>query len=365
MGSNPNVKVHVSRLDWNREMTIYINNRFETTMPNNNNRRHFLKAATAVTATTLSSTALLGPAWGQTPKWPAKPIKIVVAFPPGGLTDALARSYGEHLSVKLGVPVLIDNKPGAGAIIGIDLVAKSPAEGYTLVMSTSGTFWQNRILYSKLPYNLDKDLTPVTVFPSGPLVVGIHDKIPARTMAEFVEWAKKNPTSMGTYAPGSYPHMVADQTNRTQGTQIQSVHYRGEAPMWLDVASGQLQVAVGSFLAFNSVASRGVRPIGVTGSYRSPKLPNVPTLMEQGDTAKLVTLEGGLPLMAPAGTPESVLKLLADEAVAWSNTDRAAKLRDTFAIPNKPKNLAETRKDWESEVPVWIKLAVDLGIKLD
>jgi hypothetical protein len=85
----------------------------------------------------------------------------------------------------------------------------------------------------------------------------------------------------------------------------------------------------------------------------------------QGDTAKLVTLEGGLPLVAPSGTPEAVLKLLADEAVAWSNTDKAAKLRETFAIPNKPKNLAGTRKDWEGEVPVWIKLAVDLGIKLD
>jgi tripartite-type tricarboxylate transporter receptor subunit TctC len=263
------------------------------------------------------------------------------------------------------VPVVIDNKPGAGAIIGIDAVAKSPADGYTLVMSTSGTFWQNRILYSKLPYNLDKDLTPVTVFPSGPLVVGINDKIPAKNMAEFVEWAKKNPTSMGTYAPGSYPHMVADQTNRRFGTQIQSVHYKGEAAMWLDVASGQSQIAIGSFIAYNAVASRGVRPIGVTGSYRSPKLPNVPTLMEQGDTAKLVTLEGGLPLVAPSGTPEAVLKLLADEAVAWSNTDKAAKLRETFAIPNKPKNLAGTRKDWEGEVPVWIKLAVDLGIKLD
>ena len=244
-------------------------------------------------------------------------------------------------------------------------VAKSPADGHTLIMSTSGTVWQNRVLYSKLPYNLDKDLTPITVFPSGPLVVGINDKIPANNMAEFVEWAKKNPTSMGTYAPGSYPHMVADQTNRSFGTQIQSVHYRGEAPMWLDVASGQVQIAIGSYIAFNAVAARGVRPIGVTGKYRSPKLPNVPTLMEQGDTAKLVTLEGGLPMMAPTGTPEVVLKRLADEAVAWSNTDKAAKLRETFAIPNKPKNLAETRKDWEAEVPVWIKLAVDLGVKLD
>jgi tripartite-type tricarboxylate transporter receptor subunit TctC len=333
------------------------------TMTPISDRRSFLQTA-AVAVTAVVSGGPLVNAWAQT-KWPAKPIRIIVAFPPGGLTDALARSYGEHLSAKLGVPVVIDNKPGAGAIIGIDAAAKSPADGYTLVMSTSGTFWQNRILYSKLPYNLDKDLTPVTVFPSGPLVVGINDKIPANTMAEFVAWAKKNPVSMGTYAPGSYPHMVADQTNRVHGTQIQSVHYRGEAPMWLDVASGQSQIAIGSYLAFNAVASRGVRAIGVTGSYRSPKLPNVPTLMEQGDTAKLVTLEGGLPLVAPTGTPEAVLKLLADEAVAWSNTDKAAKLRETFAIPNKPKNLAGTRKDWEGEVPVWIKLAVDLGIKLD
>ena len=322
--------------------------------------RRFLFSLTAL-ALTLGAAG----AFAQEAKWPSKPIRIVVAFPPGGLTDAIARNYGEHLSGKLGVPVVIENKPGAGAIIGIDAVAKAPADGYTLGMSTSGTYWQNRVLYSKLPYNLDKDIVPVTVFPSGPLVVGIHDKIPAKTMAEFVAWAKKNPTSMGTYAPGSYPHMVADQTNRHQGTQIQSVHYRGEAPMWLDVASGQTQIAIGSYLAFNAVAARGVRPIGVTGNYRSPKLPDVPTLIEQGNTEKLVTLEGGLPLVAPAGTPETILKRLADEAVAWSNTDKAAKLRETFAIPNKPKNLAQTRKDWESEVPVWIKLAVDLGIKLD
>jgi len=323
-------------------------------------RRFFVSLTTLALALGAASSSL-----AQEAKWPSKPIRIVVAFPPGGLTDAIARNYGEYLSGKLGVPVVIDNKPGAGAIIGIDAVAKAPADGYTLSMSTSGTYWQNRVLYSKLPYNLDKDLTPVTVFPSGPLVVGIHDKIPAKTMAEFVAWAKKNPASMGTYAPGSYPHMVADQTNRQQGTQIQSVHYRGEAPMWLDVASGQTQIAVGSYLAFNAVAARGVRAIGVTGNYRSPKLPDVPTLSEQGNTEKLVTLEGGLPLVAPAGTPEPILKRLADEAVAWSNTDKAAKLRETFAIPNKPKNLAETRKDWESEVPVWIKMAVDLGIKLD
>lgn len=313
-------------------------------------------------------------AWGQTtpqrlpglpPGWPAKPIRIVVAFPPGGLTDAYARLYADQLSAQLGASVVVENKPGAGAIIAIDAVAKSPPDGYTLLMTTSGTVWQNRVLYTKLPYNLDKDLTPIANFPSGPLVVGVADKVPARNFQEFVAFARGNPTSMGTYAPGSYPHMVADQANRSEGTKIVSVHYRGEAPMWVDVASGQLQIAIGSYQAFATVQPRGVRAIGVTGNYRSPRLPDVPTLVEQGVPGRLVGLEGGLPLMAPTGTPEAVLQLLSKVAVAGAETERAAKLRETFAIPNKPQTLALTRREWEEVVPVWIKVAVDLGVKLD
>ena len=320
-------------------------------------------------ALSLIAATTAGVAWpeafAQSGKWPQKPIRIVVAFPPGGLTDAYARMYAEQLSAKLGVSVVVDNKPGAGAIIGIDAVAKSPPDGYTLLMTTSGTVWQNRVLYTKLPYNLDKDLTPIANFPSGPLVMGVSDKVPSKTIQEFIEFAKTNQTSMGTYAPGSYPHMVADQINRNHGSKILSIHYKGEAAMWVDVASGQLQVAIGSYQAFNTVAGRGVRPIGVTGAYRSPKLPNVPTLVEQGMKDPLVALEGGLPLMAPAGTPEAVLKILSSVVVEGAETERAAKLREAFSIPNKPKNLTETRRDWERDVPVWIKLAVDLGIKLD
>lgn len=321
------------------------------------------QALSLIAATTAG--VALPEAFAQSGKWPQKPIRIVVAFPPGGLTDAYARMYAEQLSAKLGVSVMVDNKPGAGAIIGIDAVAKSPADGYTLLMTTSGTVWQNRVLYSKLPYNLDKDLTPIANFPSGPLVMGVSDKVPTKTIQEFIEFAKTNQTSMGTYAPGSYPHMVADQINRNHGSKILSIHYKGEAAMWVDVASGQLQVAIGSYQAFNTVAGRGVRPIGVTGAYRSPKLPNVPTLVEQGMKDPLVALEGGLPLMAPSGTPESVLKILSSVVVEGAETERAAKLREAFSIPNKPKNLTETRRDWERDVPVWIKLAVDLGIKLD
>jgi tripartite-type tricarboxylate transporter receptor subunit TctC len=323
-------------------------------------RRQALSLIAATTAAWALPDAL-----AQSGKWPAKPIRIVVAFPPGGLTDAYARLYAEQLSAKLGVSVMVDNKPGAGAIIGIDAVAKSAPDGYTLLMTTSGTVWQNRVLYSKLPYNLDKDLVPVANFPSGPLVVGVSEKVPAKTIQEFIEFAKNNPTAMGTYAPGSYPHMVADQINRNHGSKILSIHYKGESPMWVDVASGQLQVAIGSYQAFNTVAGRGVRAIGVTGAYRSPKLPQVPTLVEQGMKDPLVALEGGLPLMAPNGTPEAVLKILSSVVVEGAETERSAKLREAFSIPNKPKNLTETRKDWERDVPVWIKLAVDLGIKLD
>ncbi len=323
-------------------------------------RRKFLSATAA-----LSAGAYLPGAMAQADKWPSKTIRIVVAFPPGGLTDAYARMYAEQLTAKFGVTAVVDNRPGAGAIIGIDTVAKAPADGYTLLMTTSGTVWQNRVLYTKLPYNLDKDLTPIANFPSGPLVVAVSEKVPARNMREFVEFAKTNTTSMGTYAPGSYPHMVADQTNREHGTKILSVHYRGESPMWIDVASGQTQIAIGSYQAFATVQGRGVRAIGVTGTYRSPKLPDVPTLVEQGVAGRLVSLEGGLPLMAPTGTPQAVLQALSRVVVEGANSERAAKLRESFAIPNKPKNLEETRREWERDVPVWIKQAVDLGLKLD
>ncbi len=339
--------------------------------PLSRSRRRLAGLAAAAFATMVglplaqAQTTEITPAKRAEGSWPNQPIRIVVAFPPGGLTDAYARLYAEHLTAKFGVPAVVENKPGAGAILGIDAVAKSAPDGYTLLMTTSGTVWQNRILYTKLPYNLDKDVVPVAVFPSGPLVVGVPEKLGINNYRDLIAYAKANPTNMGSYAPGSYPQMVADQANRSEGTKMLTVNYKGESPMWIDVASGQLTVAIGSYQAFNTVSTRGVKAIGVTGSYRSPKLPDVPTLVEQGVGARLVQLEGGLPLMAPAGTPEAVLQALSQVAVEGANTARSAQIRENFAIPNKPKNLADTRADWARDVPVWIKLAVDLGIKLD
>ncbi len=328
-------------------------------------QRRQIIAAGAISAGSLALPQAMQSAIAQTAPWPNKPIRIIVAFAPGGLTDSYARLYAEQLTAKFGIQAIVENKPGAGAIIAIDAMAKSPPDGYTLLMTTSGTVWQNRVLYNKLPYNLGKDIVPVGFFPSGPLVVGVPEKIGVNTMRELIEYAKKNPVSMGSYAPGAYPQMVADQTNRNEGTKIVTINYRGESPMWVDLAGGQLQVAIGSYQSFATVQSRGVKAIGVTGSYRSPKLPDVPTLTQQGIQGRLVTLEGGLPLMAPAGTPEAVIRALSQVMVDGANTPKAAQLRETFAIPNKPKNLKETREDWARDVPVWIKLAVDLGIKLD
>jgi tripartite-type tricarboxylate transporter receptor subunit TctC len=315
-----------------------------------------------------AAAAALGTLWRPLraqPRYPSRPIRIVVAFPPGGLTDAYARLLAEQLTAQLGATVVVENKPSGGAVLAIDAVAKAPADGHTLLMTTSGTVWQNRVLYSKLPYNLDTDLVPVAFLPSGPLVVAVGEKVPAGDLNEFIAWARRHPASMGTYAPGSVPHMVADQLNRQHGTQIQAVHYRGESPMWTDLASGQIQVAVGSYRTFATVTTRGVKAIAVTGRGRSPKLPAVRTGREQGVPGRIFELEGGVPLMAPAGTPEPVLEALSRVVTQGAETAQAATLREQFGIPDKPKNLKDTRADWDREVPAWIKLAVDLGLKLD
>ena len=171
---------------------------------------------------------------------------------------------------------------------------------------------------------------------------------------------------MGSFAPASVPHMVAELLNRGHGTRLGVVHYKGEAPMWVDVASGQVQVAIGTPLSLSGVASRGtVRTIAATGRARAPRLPEVPTFAEQGFPERLLALDGWLPLLAPAGTPEPILERLAAIALEGAATPRAAQLRETFGIPDGPVPLAEARQRWKDEAPAWIEVARSLGITLD
>ena len=330
-------------------------------MTHTNQRRTLLKAgAASAAAFTLPATSQ-----AQLSNWPNKPIRIVVGFAPGGLTDAWARLFAEQLQAKYGQPVVVENKPGAGGNIAIENVAKSPADGYHLLVTTSGAVWQNRVLYSKLPFNLEKDIVPVLMYPSGPLVVAVSEKVPVKNFKEFIEFARKTPCTMGSYAPASHPHMLADQLNKKDGTNINTVHYKGEAPMWVDMVGGQTQIAVGSYQAFANVQAKGVRAIAVTGTYRSPKLPDVLTLLEQGAAGELGTLSGGLPITAPAGVPQEILQKLSQTALEGWDAPKAKQLRETFAIPDKLLGLEETRKAWREIAPVWIRIASELGLKLD
>jgi tripartite-type tricarboxylate transporter receptor subunit TctC len=326
-----------------------------------NSRRAILGAM----AGGLGTSFLPSPAIAQSGPWPNRPIRLVVGFLPGGLTDAWARLFSEQFQAKYGVACVVENKPGAGGNIAIESVVKSPADGYTFLITTSGAVWQNRVLYSKLPFNLEKDLTPVTMYPSGPLVIGVPDKVPAKNYKEFIEFARKNPVSMGSYAPASHPHMLADFMAKKEGANINTVHYKGEAPMWVDVVGGQLHIAVGSYQAFANVQPKGVRAIAVTGTYRSPKLPDVATLQEQGAAGELGILFGGLPITAVSAVPQDILQKMAQVAVEGWEQPKAKAIRETFAIPDKVLGLEETRKAWREVAPIWIRIASDLGIKLD
>jgi tripartite-type tricarboxylate transporter receptor subunit TctC len=322
---------------------------------------------------TLLATVAAGAALAAAPRvaigqgaWPNRPVRVIVTNPPGGLTDAYARQYGEALSKKFGQPFVVDNRGGAGGTIAADALAKSPPDGYTLMVAIQTPLWNGRVLYKSLPYNSDRDFVPITLFPAGALAFAVHAKLPVRTPDEYVAWAAKNPAAIGTYAAGSWPHMIADTWNRTRNLKLDAIHYKGEPPMWIDVASGQVSAGLGSFQAMSGHIERGaVRPIAVVGQVRSPRLPDVPTFSEQGHKDPIFALDGWIPMVAPAGTPEEILQKVAEAVVEARQTPRIQQLHETFGIPNGPVGLEEARRRWTDEAPQWVAIADRLGIKLD
>jgi len=321
-----------------------------------------------VLGTAAAAAATLLPADAQAQAaWPNKPVRVIVPFPPGGLTDAYARSYCEALSRKFGQPFNIENKTGAGGTLGAGEVAKAAPDGYTLLISTSGPLWQAKVLYKKLPYTPVKDFDPVALFPSGALLVAVNANVPAKNLRELITFAKTNPTAWGTYGAGSWAHMLGDVLNKTEKLSMVVAHYRGEAPMLVDMIGGQIQVGVGSVQGIlPHVQSGKLRAIGATGKVRTPRLPDMTTLVEQGFTAPVFGMEGFLPFAAPAGTPRDILDKLSAAVREASATPQLKALRDQFGIPNLPvADPAEVRKTWDEDAAEWIKLATDLGITLD
>jgi len=333
----------------------------DTPLADTDRRRLLLGAAAA------GAGALLPAVGHAQAAWPNRSVRVIVPFPPGGLTDAYARAYCEHLSRKFGQAFVIENKTGAGGTLGAGEVAKAAADGYTLLITTSGPTWQAKVLYKKLNYTPVKDFDPIALFPSGALLVGVTASVPAKNLRELVTYARSNPAAWGTYGPGSWAHMLGDVVNKSEKLNMVIAHYRGEAPMLVDLIGGQIQAAVGSVQGLMPHIQKGtIRAIGATGKVRTPRLPDLPTLVEQGFTAPVYGMEGYLPFAAPAGTPRDILEKLAEGVREASATPQLKALRDQFGIPNLPlANLPEVKREWDEDSAAWIALATQLGMTLD
>jgi len=311
----------------------------------------------------LAAAALPAPAIAQAP-WPAKPIKIICTYPPGGLTDVFSRAYGEYVGQKLGQPVVVENKAGAAGAIGAELVKQAPPDGYTLMFTNSTTMIQNKALFKKLPYDPDKDFSLVAWFNTGHLPTAVNKDIPVKNVAEFAAWAKDRKVSAATYGAGSYAHVVAASLNQHYGLQMEAVHYRGEALMWQDVASGAVQTASGSYAAMLPfVQSGAVKVIAVPTLERMRKLPDVPTFYEQGLTEKAFQVRGRVGCAAPVGTPDAIVQKLCDLMVEGGKAERIQKIIDTFGIDEGARDRVYFQKVIDEEGPVWLDVIKGLNIE--
>jgi len=321
-------------------------------------RRRILAAAAAAGVVPAGS--------AQAQAWPQRPIRIIVGFPPGGLTDLYARSYGDAISQILGQSVVIENRAGAGSIIACEAVAKAPPDGYTLLFTIQTAMVQNQVLYKKLPYDPNKDFTFIGGFGAGQLPLAVPTSLPIHNAPQLIEYATRNEVNFGTYAPGSYPHMVAAQMNKLFGTKFEVVHFRGEAPMWIELAAGRIHAAIGSYAALSPHIQAGkARVVAVPTTSRSPKLPEIPTFIEQGLTQKVFGLRGWLGLFGPAGMPEEATRRIAAAIDAGFSTPRVQAVHGQFGIPDKPLGPADFFKLYREEGPDWIAIVKELGVSLD
>ncbi|MFO1161023.1 MAG: tripartite tricarboxylate transporter substrate binding protein [Reyranellaceae bacterium] len=297
------------------------------------------------------------------PAWPAKPITIVVNFPPGGLTDGIARAFAQHVQKATGQQVIIDNKPGASGNIGAAQVARAPADGYTFLHSVSGTLVVNRVMFKSLGFDPDKDFTIVSGTPSGVLPVVVLKSVPATNLKEFIDYARTNKVNFGSWAIGSAAHIFAQALNEKFGLKIEVVNYKGEAPMWQDMGAGSLQAAMGSPQAMNALLVKGdVRPIVAPGRVRFSRLPELTTAFEQGFTDPAFLPRGWLALSAPAATPKPIIQKMSDLWVAAADSEPGRKMMESFGLTEKPLNHQEVTADFERLKAEVIPLIVALGI---
>jgi tripartite-type tricarboxylate transporter receptor subunit TctC len=303
-------------------------------------------------------------AFAQT--WPAKPIKWIVPFAPGGTTDILARTIGEKLTVALGQPVIIENKPGAGGGVGADFTAKAPPDGYTIMGGTISTHAINASLYKSLPYDPVKDFVPITLIARVPNMLVINPDIPAKNVAELITLLKANPGkySFASSGNGTSQHLSGELFKSIAGVDMQHIPYKGSPPALQDVVGGQVAMTFDNITTAWPLAKGGkLRALAVTTAKRSAVAPDVPTLSESGLAGYEVGSWQGV--FAPAGTPPAVVKRLNAEIVKIINMpDVKEKLIGLGAEP-----VGNTSEEFaalvQTEVAKWAEVVKQSGAKVD
>jgi tripartite-type tricarboxylate transporter receptor subunit TctC len=253
----------------------------------------------------------LAAAWAQT--YPAKPIRIVVGFPPGGGNDIIARLVGAKMQENWGQPVVIDNKPGANSIIAAEFVAKSAADGYTLLVNATGGMSVNPVLYTKLPYDSLRDFVPISMVGSFPLVLVVHPAVPANSVQELVAYTKANPGKLN-YSSGSTAFQVASEMfKQMTGSDIKHIPYKGSAASITAVIAGDVHMTIVDTPPLVPQISAGrVKALAVTSAKRSGSMPDIPAMTETVPGYEMVLWIG---VFAPAGTPREIAEKLNAEVV--------------------------------------------------
>ena len=321
-------------------------------------RRRFIGSAAAASAIPLIGSS----AHAQT-DWPTKPIKIIAGYPAGGQTDLFARTYGEHIRAETGQNVTVENKAGASGSVAAVEAKRAAPDGYTLMFTISTTMIMNRLLIKDIPYDTDKDFVIVSIMPAGSLPFVVGEKTGAKTLAEFVAYAKKaEKVNIGTYGAGSYAHMAVAEMNKLYGLKMEAVHYRGEAPMWTDLAGGFIDGAHGSYGASLSVLQSGKGHAVAVSRKRMSTLPDVPSFAELGVKPRLFQLTGFQCCVVPMGTPPDIIQKLSKLLVAAGKTDRIQQLMKSFGVDDTAMTFEETQKLYKDETPVWLEAVASLGL---
>ncbi len=298
--------------------------------------------------------------------FPDKPIKVIIGFPAGGPLDQHARLLAPKLSEILGQQILIDYKAGAGGAIGAEAVAKSPADGYTLLLANTGTLVINGALYAKLPYDTLRDFAPIARTAQQPLALLVHPSVPVKTLPEFITYAKQNPGKLnyGSAGNGGISHLVPELFKQAAGIFMVHIPYRGSAPAFTDLIAGQVQFMAESIPQAAQYAKTGkVRAIAVTSAARNQALPEVPTVIESG--IKGFEVVGFYGFLAPVGTPKEIVAKL---SAAFAQVLESSEVRNRMVSQGADPaflNADGFTGFLSRETPRWHKVVKDSGARID